>query len=78
MKVGKYADRPCPTCGAPRSIVNGDWLREQRERARLTLREVARRLGFSAPYISDIELGRRNCTPAILEFYEQLSAEIKR
>lgn len=62
----------CSACGGPRPVVNGDWLRERRKAAGLTLREMAGRLDFSAPYISDVERNRRNCTPAIRKAYEAL------
>lgn len=71
-ETSKFRPQPCPTCGSERAVVDGHWLRRQRQRAGLTLREVSRRLGFSAPYISDVELNRRNCTPAIRAFYERL------
>lgn len=38
----------------------GPTVREIREAAGISLRELARRLGWSAAYVSDIELGRRN------------------
>jgi transcriptional regulator with XRE-family HTH domain len=68
----KYRDEPCVSCGAPRGVVNGDWLRERRKGAGLTLREMARRLEFSAPYICDVERNRRHCTPKIRMAYEAL------
>lgn len=37
----------------------GQRLRELRERAGLSLREVAKAASISAPFLSDIELGRR-------------------
>jgi len=37
----------------------GGKLRELREQRKLSLRELARRLGISAPYLLDMELGRR-------------------
>lgn len=37
----------------------GAALRRERERKGLSLREVARQLGVSAPFLSDVELGRR-------------------
>lgn len=68
----KFSEQPCPTCGTPRAIVNGDWLRSRRTAAGLSLREMAGRLDFSAAYICDIEKNRRNCTPAIRAAYEAL------
>lgn len=38
----------------------GSVIRAARQRKGLTLREVARRLGISAAYLSDMELDRRN------------------
>ena len=37
----------------------GQHIRELREEKDLSLREFAKRLGLSAPFVSDIELGRR-------------------
>lgn len=37
----------------------GRTLKQQREASGVTLREVGRRMGFSAAYISDLEHGRR-------------------
>jgi transcriptional regulator with XRE-family HTH domain len=37
----------------------GQVLRELREKEDLALREAAREIGISAPFLSDIELGRR-------------------
>ena len=38
----------------------GAYLRELRENKSLSQRELARRLGISAPYLNDIEKGKRN------------------
>ncbi len=48
----------------------GAILRGKREKAGITIREIARRLGKSAPYIGDLELGRRNWSQGILTSYE--------
>lgn len=37
----------------------GEFIREKREATGLSLRELARRLEITAPFLSDIELGRR-------------------
>lgn len=68
----KFADAACPTCGTPRSVINGRWLRHERELAGLTLREMAQRLGFSAAFLCDVEHDRRNCSPKVREAYEGL------
>jgi transcriptional regulator with XRE-family HTH domain len=35
----------------------------------LSIREVALRMGFSAAYVSDLELGRRNWSASLVEVY---------
>lgn len=72
MKAAKFIERPCPTCGTGRAIVSGEWLRERRKAAGLSLREFAARVGVSAPYICDIEKNRRNCLPKMRAAYEAL------
>lgn len=57
--VPRKRETPCTVCGTPRAFVDGAWLREQRKAAGLTLREVARRLGYTASYVCDVELNRR-------------------
>ena len=44
----------------------GQRLRELRDKADLSLRELAKRIGVSAPFLSDIELGRRFPSAEIL------------
>lgn len=71
-RTPKFMDTPCTRCGHPRSVINGRWLRQEREIAGLTLREMARRLGFSVVYLSDIERNQRHCSPKIRAVYEAL------
>jgi transcriptional regulator with XRE-family HTH domain len=44
----------------------GQRLRELRDKADLSLRELAKRIGISSPFLSDIELGRRFPSEEIL------------
>jgi transcriptional regulator with XRE-family HTH domain len=44
----------------------GQRLRELRDKADLSVRELAKRIGVSSPFISDIELGRRFPSEEIL------------
>ena len=44
----------------------GQRLRELRDKADLSLRELAKRIGVSPPFLSDIELGRRFPSEEIL------------
>ncbi len=45
----------------------GDRIRELREHQDLSVRELARRIGVSAPFMSDVELGRRHPSGDVLE-----------
>lgn len=44
----------------------GEYIRAKRDEADLTLRELARQLGITPPFLSDIELGRRNPSESVL------------
>ena len=71
----KHIHAPCPHCGSAQSVIDGAWLRFVREKHGITLREMGRRVGFSAVYLSDIERNRRNRLPAICAAYEALEAK---
>jgi transcriptional regulator with XRE-family HTH domain len=45
----------------------GDYLREQRESSRLSLRQLAEQAGVSNPYLSQIERGLRKPSAEILQ-----------
>lgn len=45
----------------------GDFIREQRETAKISLRELARSAGVSNPYLSQIERGLRHPSAEILQ-----------
>ena len=45
----------------------GEYIRELREKNDFSLREFAKRLNLSAPFVSDIELGRRYPSENVLE-----------
>jgi transcriptional regulator with XRE-family HTH domain len=66
----------CPACNGSGKVYlySGADLRSAREEAGLSLRELARRLDFTAAYLSDIELGRRRVTEAIALAYKDLEA----
>ncbi|NMB97978.1 MAG: helix-turn-helix transcriptional regulator [Clostridiaceae bacterium] len=49
----------------------GDFIAKKREEKQITLREMAKKLDISPPYLSDVEKDRRN--PFELEKLEQLS-----
>lgn len=43
-------------------IATGQIARRERVKLNLSLREVAKKMGISAPFLSDLERGRRNWT----------------
>jgi len=59
--------------GTRRAI--GELLRDHR--GSISLREVARRAKLSAPFVSDVELGRRSCSTRLLSVYESLDESEK-
>ena len=71
-KIGKYTLVRCGHCGMIRKVAAYPWLRDRRMKYGISLRAMSKRMGFSAAYISDVELGRRLCTKTILKFYEEL------
>ncbi len=66
--------RDCKSCSGTGKVKVLDYtsLREARNAKKISLRKFAKQLGFTAPYLSDIELGRRNCTKQIEEAYSKL------
>ncbi len=73
----KFTTEPCPRCGAAERIVNPAWLRYQRKAADVTMRQFAGDVGFSAAFICDVEHGRRNCSPKLLDAYEALGSGVR-
>lgn len=72
-KIKPHPD-PCPRCNGRGKVprVHGADLRAAREKAGLAIRELARQSRFSASFLSDVELGRRNPSPAVVAVYEAL------
>jgi predicted transcriptional regulator len=54
------------------TVIHFRWLRWKRERAGISLREMARRLGFSAAYVSDFERGNRQPPVKVIDDYESI------
>lgn len=65
----------CPHCNGTGKVTDhaklGARLQRQRNRAGLTLREVAKAMGISVSYLSDLEHGRKLWTITKVEFYRQ-------
>ena len=65
----------CPKCDGTGSVLDprlqGQQMRQLRKRKGISVREIARRTGLSAPYISDLELGRRAFNTDLIQRYKQ-------
>ena len=55
----------------------GESLRDKRLRRGVSLRALARTMGISAPYLVDLELGRRAINPALVGRYRAALATFK-
>ena len=73
----KYLAVPCGECGYLYRRLNGAWLRDRRQRAGIDQRTLARRLGVSGSYLSDIERNRRACPERVLAAYRRLKGKGK-
>lgn len=73
MATGSY--EPCSKCNGSGMQLDdasvGASYRVIREFLELSLRDLARRLNWSASYISDLELGRRQWNTRIMRKFDQ-------
>ena len=64
---------PCERCGGtgqrPDDPKVGNLMRQRREKTGISMREVSRRLKFSAAYVCDLELGRRAWSQPLVTRY---------
>jgi hypothetical protein len=74
----RFMDLPtedCPHCAGTGKRIKqrgiGAKLRKEREKAKRSLRGVAEELGISAPYLLDMEMGRRNWSEARINQYQK-------
>lgn len=65
VSKSKQVSEPVEEVDLPHEV--GAFIREQRERANLSLRRLAERAGVSNPYLSQIERGIRNPSAEILK-----------
>ena len=72
-RATEATEHVCPRCGGagwlPDDKATGKRMRAMREAKGLSGREVARRMGMSAPYICDLELGKRFWNTKVTERY---------
>jgi predicted transcriptional regulator len=73
MRIEKT--RPCEWCNGTGQRENaayrGQEMRKLREASGMSLRRVAELMEFSAAYISDLELGRRDWSTKLITAYEK-------
>jgi hypothetical protein len=66
-------ERVCPECGGRGKVCDpvqvGARMKRERETAEVTGRELARRMGYSAMYLCDLEHGRRGWNAKLLAAY---------
>lgn len=55
----------------PDNLITGNNARLRRLHRKLSLRSLAKRIGVSAAFLSDLELGRRNWSPEFAAKYEE-------
>lgn len=60
----------CGHCGQTRETLNGAWLKWNRQKAGIGLRELSRRCGLSPAYLSDIERGNRHASERVEAIYK--------
>lgn len=68
----RFSFKTCTECHGDGSIknYNPEWLKQRRKEMGFTLRELGKRIGFSAMYLCDIELGRRRCPEKLSNFLD--------
>lgn len=73
--MARVLTRPCSHCGGSGReldpVAIGQQMRGLRLQAKLTLRTIAGRLGFTAPYISDLERGNRTFSEELVARYKE-------
>ena len=62
----------CPRCRGTGQLPAAESLRPIRHSAGLTLTAMARSMGVSVPYLSDVERGKRHVTARVEKAYREL------
>lgn len=69
----KKHTRSCSHCGGHGRVVSdealGAEMRARRTDRQLSIGAIARRMGFSRPYVNDLELGERPWRPELITAY---------
>jgi hypothetical protein len=79
MSVSETRRHFCMHCGHERSVVNGEWLRDLRVKADVTMTKMAKfYAGVSPQFLNNIEKNRRLCPPDVEKVYRGLQADRER
>lgn len=70
----EYISKTCVQCDGRGIILqlNPLYIRSKRIKAGISMRQMARDLGFSAPFLSDVEHGKRNPNYKIINYIKNL------
>lgn len=71
MSVSPYIKQTCQCCSGKGVTwkVNPDWMRSKRKEKGASLRKAALKIGVSAMFLCDVELGRRNPNKAVCQYF---------
>jgi DNA-binding XRE family transcriptional regulator len=69
----------CMHCGSEHRVVNGEWLRDVRVQANITMTRMARfYAGVSPQFLNNIEKNRRLCPAEVEQAYRALQSDRER
>lgn len=71
--MAKLKTKTCGNCGGSGSVPDdnvGAGLREEREKAGVTMKDMAEALNISASYLTDLERDNRRWTNELMESYQ--------
>lgn len=73
LAIPREITRPCPHCdGGFETFINGEFIRQERIEAHVTLSQAARACGISAAHMSRMELGGETFQRGYAEICERL------
>lgn len=74
-QINKFKTAECSHCDGTGKQVDhaaiGKVMRELRRKKGISLTEFSHLMNFSIPYLSDLELGKRNWTPQRIDRYRE-------
>lgn len=77
----KFKTMPCSKCGGTGKVPDYDFgtqLRNERQQAGISLRQLSAEMGYSVAYVADLELGRRNLNNDLVDSYMTALERLKK